>query len=349
MKKSMMSVALTTALLSMTAAQASEFDGLYIGGKAGLNRSDIVGATTASKENSTTFGIEEGYNWDMGGYLLGGSFFADFNQKTNRVAAAVNSGSVAMGLDLKLGLPNGSWMPYAKAGWDRTSGTGAFPASQFKNTNDLHFGAGVEYKFAPNWSVVGEWTKSASKIAGSKLRNDNFTIGVNYYFGGSPVVAAPAPAPVAAAAPAPVLAPVPAPVAKTEPKETWKTLLEEKPVRIEGANFNTNSAKLRSTSIQKLDEVVGFAAKYKEAQLEVSGHTDNRGAKAYNQKLSERRAASVKAYLVKKGVSASRVTTKGYGLEQPMADNKTAEGRAQNRRVEIRSVLKEEKKVRVVE
>lgn len=346
MKKSMMNVALATALLGMTAAQASEFDGLYIGGKVGLNSSDIVGATTASKENSTTLGIEEGYNWDMGGYLLGGSFFADFNQKTSRVAAAVNSGSATMGLDLKLGLPNGSWMPYAKAGWDRTTGTGAFPASQFKNTNDLHFGAGVEYKFAPNWSVVGEWTKSASKVAGSKLRNDNFTIGLSYYFGGSPVVAAPAaPAPVAAAAPAPA----PAPAVKAEPKETWKTLLTDKPVTIEGANFDFNSSKIRPGAVKKLNEVVEFAAAYGNAQLEISGHTDSVGKDAYNQKLSEQRAKVVSDYLVKKGVAANRIVTKGYGETKPVADNKTAKGRAQNRRVEIRSVLKEEKKIRVFE
>jgi len=346
MKINMINVALTAALMSMAAAQASDFDGLYIGGKAGLNRSDIVGVTTASKENSTTWGFEEGYNWDMGGYLLGGSFFADFNQKTNRVAAAVNSGSATIGLDLKLGLPNGSWMPYAKAGWDRTSGTGAFPAAQFKYTNDLHFGAGVEYKFAPSWSVVGEWTKSASKIAGSKLRNDNFTIGLNYYFGGSSAMAAP----VEAVAPAPTPAPVP--VAKAAPApvpETWKTLLENKPVCIEGTNFEFDSAKLRSDAIKKLDEVVSFAAKYKDAQLESAGHTCNIGTDAYNQQLSERRAASVKAYLVKKGVAAERITSVGYGETKPMADNNTRAGRELNRRVEVCTVLKVEKKVRVIQ
>ena len=345
MKKTALNISLMAALLGASVAQASEFDGLYIGGKAGLNSSDIVGATTASKENATTYGFEEGYNWDMGGYLLGGSFFVDMNQKTGRTTAAVYSGSTTFGLDLKLGLPSGSWMPYAKMGWDRTSGMGVFPASQFKYTNNLHLGLGVEYKLAPNWGLAGEWTKSESKIAGSKLRNDNFTIGVNYYFGASPAPVAAAPAAVIAAP----VAPAPAKVVKAAPKETWKTLLEEKPVTIEGANFDFDSAKIGRSAEKKLSEVVEFAAEYGNAQLEVSGHTDSIGKEEYNQKLSEKRANAVGDYLVKKGVAANRIVTKGYGETAPVADNKTASGRAKNRRVEIRSVLKEEKKVRVIQ
>lgn len=341
MKKSTMIIALAVASLGMTAAQAGEFDGLYLGVKAGLNRSDISGATTASKENVETFGFEEGYNWDMGGYLLGGSFFVDLNQKTNHTAVAVYSGSNTIGLDLKLGLPNGNLMPYAKAGWDRTNGMGVFPASQFKYTNDLHLGLGAEYKFAPNWSFAGEWTKSASKTLGSKLRNDNFTVGLNYYFN-TPVAA-----PVAAAPLAVKEEPKPEPKAVPAPKEAWKVIMEEKPVRIEGANFDINSAKLKPTADAKLQQVVDFAGKYPEANLEVTGHTSSPGSDTYNQKLSEKRAAAVKAYLVKKGVAADRISAKGYGETMPVADNKTKEGRAANRRVEVRYTIREEKKIRI--
>jgi OOP family OmpA-OmpF porin len=84
-------------------------------------------------------------------------------------------------------------------------------------------------------------------------------------------------------------------------------------------------------------------------KLDVSGHTDNQGKKAYNQKLSEDRAAAVKKYLVSKGVAAERVVTSGHADDQPVADNGTKEGRAANRRVEVRYLLKEEKKVRVTE
>jgi cytochrome c553 len=144
----------------------------------------------------------------------------------------------------------------------------------------------------------------------------------------------PAPAPVAVADPAPI------PV-------TWKTLLEEKPVTIEGINFIVGSAKLKSKTIKTLEEVVGFAHQHADAKLELIGYTDTSGSVKLNQRLSLARAETVKKYLVKKGVSASQVATKGEGPANPIADNKTKDGRAKNRRVEIHSVIKEEKKVRV--
>ncbi len=88
----------------------------------------------------------------------------------------------------------------------------------------------------------------------------------------------------------------------------------------------------------KLDDV---ASKVKNINLEVIiavGHTDSIGSDAYNQKLSVRRAEAVKAYLVSKGIDKSRVYTEGKGEKQPVADNKTAAGRAKNRRVEIEVV-----------
>ena len=88
----------------------------------------------------------------------------------------------------------------------------------------------------------------------------------------------------------------------------------------------------------KLDDLVG---KIKDINLEVIiavGHTDSVGSDAYNQKLSVRRSEAVKAYLVSKGIEKNRVYTEGKGEKQPVADNKTAEGRAKNRRVEIEVV-----------
>jgi outer membrane protein OmpA-like peptidoglycan-associated protein len=144
----------------------------------------------------------------------------------------------------------------------------------------------------------------------------------------------PPPAPVAVAVPAPI------PV-------TWKTLLEEKPVTIEGINFIVGSAKLKSKTIKTLEEVVGFAGQHHDAKLELIGYTDTSGSAKLNQRLSLARAETVKKYLVKKGVPASQIAAKGEGPANPIADNKTKEGRAKNRRVEIHSVIKEEKKVRV--
>lgn len=346
MKKCTMNIALATALLGMAVVQASEFDGGYVGGKIGANR---TGMTAVSRQSPAATGLEGGYNWNMNGMLLGVDGFLDFNSKKTHTGvapapAAVHYGSHVYGLDLKLGLPSGNWMPYAKLGYAHVGGRGDAYASVIGDSG-AHLGLGVEYKFAPNWSVAGEWTNNTGKSGATKLNNNNFTLGVNYYFD-KPAAAPAAIAPVvvkeepkAASAPAPAPAPEPVP-------ETWKTLLENKPVCIEGANFEFDSAKLRSGEIKKLDEVVSFAGKYKDAQLEADGHTCSIGTEAYNQKLSERRAESVKAYLVKKGVAADRITTVGYGESKPMADNKTREGRELNRRVEVCTVLKVEKKVR---
>ncbi len=84
-----------------------------------------------------------------------------------------------------------------------------------------------------------------------------------------------------------------------------------------------------------------LTAKVKDINLEVIiavGHTDSVGSDAYNQKLSVRRAEAVKAYLVSKGIEKNRVYTEGKGEKQPVADNKTAAGRAKNRRVEVEVV-----------
>jgi len=73
---------------------------------------------------------------------------------------------------------------------------------------------------------------------------------------------------------------------------------------------------------------------YPDLNVTIEGHTDNVGKDAYNKKLSQRRADAVKAYLVKKGIDANRLTAIGYGEEKPIADNATKAGKAENRRVE---------------
>ncbi|MCX7193082.1 MAG: OmpA family protein [Proteobacteria bacterium] len=335
MKKNTMSIALAAALLSISVAQAGEFSGGWVGAKAGSDRSSL---TTLDTKSANTYGVEAGYNWDVSSFLLGVDGFVDSNRSATHNPGAVSYGSKDYGLDAKLGLPSGNWLPYAKLGYGRINANGA--ASTF-GASGAHLGLGVEYKFAPHWSVAGEYTSASAKNAGSKLTNNNLTIGVNYYFD-SPYVAP------AAAVAAPVVAKAvsaPAPVAA--PQESFKTIFTDKPVTIEGANFDTNSAKLKPAADKKLNEVVDFAAKYKESNLAVTGHTDSTGSKKLNQKLSEKRAASVKAFLVKKGVAADRITTKGEADTMPVGDNKTRAGRAQNRRVEIRSVVREESKVRV--
>ena len=98
--------------------------------------------------------------------------------------------------------------------------------------------------------------------------------------------------------------------------------------------FDTNSANLRTDHYPEIQRVVDFLKQYPTANAVIEGHTDSRGAAEYNQALSERRAASVRNYLVEQaGIRAGRLTSQGFGETRPKASNDTAEGRQQNRRV----------------
>ena len=99
--------------------------------------------------------------------------------------------------------------------------------------------------------------------------------------------------------------------------------------------FSTGSSKLLAKSFPKLNDVVTILKENPTYKVNIDGHTDNTGKADKNQTLSESRAASVKTYLVSKGVDESRLTSTGYGQDKPVADNKTAAGRAKNRRVEM--------------
>src|SRR6478736_5043899 len=100
-------------------------------------------------------------------------------------------------------------------------------------------------------------------------------------------------------------------------------------------HFETNKDKIRPESYPVLNAVADVLAKNPKITLEVQGHTDNKGAAAYNKDLSKRRAQSVLKYLTAQGVTNSRLTAQGYGMERPLVDNSTADNRALNRRVQF--------------
>jgi outer membrane protein OmpA-like peptidoglycan-associated protein len=115
-------------------------------------------------------------------------------------------------------------------------------------------------------------------------------------------------------------------------------LFEENVARVvlRGVNFATNSSQLTDTAQRILDDVAQTLQANPDIRVEVGGHTDITGSRALNTRLSQARAESVMAYLASKGVDPSRMTARGYGPDDPVADNATREGRAQNRRVELK-------------
>ena len=148
----------------------------------------------------------------------------------------------------------------------------------------------------------------------------------------------PKPAPPPAPKPAPPPEPKPAPkveAPKPTPAPEKPKPVAEKVTFAADVFFDFDKSVIKPEGKSKLDDL---ANKVKGINLEVViaiGHADSIGSDAYNERLSVRRAESVKAYLVSKGIQANRVYTEGKGEKQPVADNKTREGRSKNRRVEI--------------
>jgi len=111
---------------------------------------------------------------------------------------------------------------------------------------------------------------------------------------------------------------------------------EKQSLVLEGVNFATNKAELTAESSAALDRIAASLRDWPEVKVEVGGHTDSSGDATHNLRLSGARAKAVVEYLVNKGIDASRITAKAYGEGSPIADNNTAEGKAKNRRVELK-------------
>ena len=131
-------------------------------------------------------------------------------------------------------------------------------------------------------------------------------------------------------------------IKKHIPQVVEKQVVVEKPVAssdkwvLVGVNFGFNSTKLSPESYPVLLHAVSVLLNHPDVKVEIAGYTDNIGSEKYNQKLSEKRANIIKEYLVARGIAESRLSVMGYGEADPIGDNKTAAGRAMNRRIEFK-------------
>lgn len=111
-------------------------------------------------------------------------------------------------------------------------------------------------------------------------------------------------------------------------------------VTLKGLHFETGKAIIQPESIPQLKELANYLLRKKELGIAIGGHTDNVGDANQNLTLSQQRADAVKNYLIGQGIAVSRIRTKGFGSTRPIADNSTANGRAQNRRTEVSVIRK---------
>jgi flagellar motor protein MotB len=132
---------------------------------------------------------------------------------------------------------------------------------------------------------------------------------------------------------------IPATEGKAYYKNPFKVDIQFLPAKsfvLDDCNFETGKAELKPESYTVLDELVAYLVRKEDERIELGGHTDNVGTAKSNLILSEARANTVRAYVIMKGIDPLRVTAKGYGFTVPVAENTTAEGRALNRRTEVK-------------
>jgi outer membrane protein OmpA-like peptidoglycan-associated protein len=214
-------------------------------------------------------------------------------------------------------------------------------------------GAGVAFDFSKHFATSIDYRYLQSSHGKFNLQSDNtgahvktryqanaVMIGLHYSFGEKE---APPPAPVETPVEvvAPVASPPPPPpppceVSANATRVDFSGCKTGDTVVLRGVNFDFNKSTLTVNAKALLDPVADALLARPDIMIEVDGHTDSKGSDAYNQKLSEARAASVQAYLAARGVDAGRMTVKGFGETQPIADNETEAGRELNRRVELK-------------
>ncbi|WP_426104998.1 OmpA family protein [Massilia sp. TSP1-1-2] len=287
------------------------------------------------KQLSRNFALEAGY-FDLGDFV--------FNATTSDGSLAGKARIHGVNLDLVGQLPiteRFSVLARIGAQYAKTKTTFSgnrlnavtSPNNSQSNTS-AKVGLGLEYKFNEALAARAELERFRVKDAvGNRGDIDVATIGLVYKMG-RPAAAAPVyvepPAPVAAPVvvePAPQPAPMPAPVP-----------VSEKVSFAAEALFDFDKSVVKPEGKAALDDLLTKLAGMNTEVMVTVGHTDSVGTDAYNQRLSLRRAEAVKAYIVSKGIDASRVYTEGKGESQPLADNNTAEGRAKNRRVTVEVV-----------
>lgn len=361
-KVSILSLAILASLATPSFAQEQVSEGWYLGAGAGQSRADIDNARITRNLTDNGFAVQsltnddrskayKGYiGYQMNKYLaLEGGYFdlGNFGYTATTTPAGTLTGDAdirGINLDLVGTLPlTERFSAFGRIGVTRAEtrdtfrGTGAVQVNNpnpREHANNLKAGVGLQYALTDAWTARLELERyRINDAVGNRGDIDTATFGLVYRFGArktAPVAAVQIPVQVTPMAPAiipPPATPPPPPAVQAE-KVSFSS----------DAFFDFDRDVLKPAGKASLATLVNKMSAMNPEVIIAVGHTDSVGSDAYNDGLSVRRARAVKAYMVELGVQDGRVYTDGKGESSPVADNNTAEGRAQNRRVIVEVV-----------
>lgn len=318
-------VAATLMLTALSTHVAATNEGAYLAPMVSYVIADDDRHTDDAFGGLLAFGRRFSPSW--GAELRGSYLDYGDTDETGPLCASLNIGCTSRSVSLTTGGLGLNFYP---------GGGGLYLHVDAMGGDHGQYHAGLGYDF-------GSFARFALRAEALYLRSQNydeprFNLGLRIPLGGAPgrPIAAPTPVPTPIPTPAPTVVP-PAPCAL--PTDGGALSLTgckiDDSFVLEGLEFEIDSAKIRSDDRETLDQSAAALKERPEIKIEIRGHTDSTASAEYNQGLSERRAASVKAYLVDKGIASDRISTRGFGKSMPIADNSTVEGRARNRRVEL--------------
>ena len=305
----------------------------YVGAKVGMGWLDSACVDNVDcEDDSVAGGIYGGYNFtDNIALELNADYLGDYDTSFNNNGATQRYSDSIVAISLspmyRLAIKQ-EFDIFFKAG----------PAYIMHDDEDdvvLALGIGAEKQLSDDWALRVEYQyfdDFDDKII-QDLNSNLVTVGLSYNFGTGNTTAAAAAAAAAAATQAP-----------SEPITEPETVVVEEAAVIvtktqteifsQGNTFATNSTELSEEGKTAVEPIVEVLQTYPQSTVNIVGHTDSTGAAEYNMMISKKRGAAVAAYIEEQGIEAHRISASGEGEENPIASNDTAEGRAQNRRVE---------------
>lgn len=304
----------------------------YVGAKVGIGWLDSACVSNEKcDDDAIGAGIYSGYRFtERLGVELSSDFLGDYKTSfsKNGTTAAFSDPLIAISLTPMYRLPvQQEFDVFFKAG-------PAYISHGGEDDVVLSAGIGLEKQLSSDWALRVEYQyfDDFDDNFVQDLNSNLLSVGVSYSFGTGTATAAGA-ASAAAATQAPS-EPIAEPETVVVEEEAEVVVTKAQTESFSQGTFATNSTELSDEGKAAVQPIVEVLQTYPQSTVNIVGHTDSTGAAEYNMMISKKRAAAVAAYIEEQGIESSRITASGEGEENPIASNDTAEGRAQNRRVE---------------